>query len=386
MTAFQLRIRELQGSTGWSLNDMPLGDAEVRAIVAAMHSSPPLLSFAAYGCALAGWPVLMAALPSVTLHTLALQRAAMGLPGIQALAGALGFNSSLVALNVAQNYFGSAGAHALAAALCVNSTLTDLDVTRNVIGDRGAKDFALSLHVNRSLRRLNLSCNGIGPPGALWLAYAMPRTNTLQSLDLAGNRLAPQSVAAMELHTQGNTTLMYLCGMVGGSAVLRKLTSVNRRAFRLAGTQGAAGVPQPAGANPQGLAAAAAAMAVPVTAPITTLTVPAANPTAAPPAVLVAHPPGWIAWSLAAASLVLASFSAPGPTNPSTTHVETERPDQPECAICVEPLFVANRHAAIFPCGHGFHEDCLGTFRLAGGASCPKCRGSIAASVRMFLS
>ncbi|CAF4209953.1 unnamed protein product, partial [Rotaria sordida] len=96
-----------------------------------------------------------------TLITLNLATNDIGNKGVQSLANALQYNTTLRALNLEVNKIGPEGAQYLANALEKNQTLTNLILICNDIGPNG------------TLRMLNLRWNDIGPNGAKWLADAL---------------------------------------------------------------------------------------------------------------------------------------------------------------------------------------------------------------------
>ncbi|KAK3278367.1 hypothetical protein CYMTET_13690 [Cymbomonas tetramitiformis] len=127
--------------------------------------------------------------------------------GIEALADALAFNTSLNTLDLCGNNIGPEGAKALAVALTpnaegvFNTSLNTLNLRRNNIGPEGAKALAVALTpnvegvFNTSLNTLTLYNNGIEDEGAKALAVALTPNaagvfnTSLNTLDVCSNAI-----------------------------------------------------------------------------------------------------------------------------------------------------------------------------------------------------
>nr|NGX38671.1 hypothetical protein [Chlamydiota bacterium] len=103
-------------------------------------------------------------------------------------------------LDLRHNSVGEKGTEALAKALGVNSTLQTLKLYRNSVGDKGAKALAKALESDHSLQTLNLEGNSVGDKGAEALAKALEINSTLQSLDLRHNSVGEKGAKALSAH------------------------------------------------------------------------------------------------------------------------------------------------------------------------------------------
>jgi Ran GTPase-activating protein (RanGAP) involved in mRNA processing and transport len=137
----------------------------------------------------------------------------------QALKESLAANSSLLSLNLSENYINTQGAQALAEALMINSTLTHLDLYKSEqIGQLGVSALFTTLEKNSTLTSVNLS-EAASDVGLLQATTELMRVNTsLTSISLPARseRLLclgdePGSQELLEA-LRGNSSIMYFLG------------------------------------------------------------------------------------------------------------------------------------------------------------------------------
>ena len=93
--------------------------------------------------------------------------------GCAALAESLGFNTTLLDLDIRVNEAGAEGAEALAESLKTNCSLKSLDIRSNKIGPKGCAALADSLALNGCLTSLSIQDNDIGVEGCTALAKGL---------------------------------------------------------------------------------------------------------------------------------------------------------------------------------------------------------------------
>ena len=189
------------------------------------------------------------------------------------MAAFLATDSSLRAIGLHYNGFGSQGAAALAAALRTNQTLQELALYSNNIGPDGAVVLATALAVNRGVASVDMGGNAISDAGAMALARALRQNTTITDLHLDFNQIGEDGANALasalselrcgsgDLCVSGegvgasnatvNTTLttLWLHGNMVGSAAQRSIDAALARNLKL--------VPQRLAAAYQRLALAA---------------------------------------------------------------------------------------------------------------------------------
>ena len=106
--------------------------------------------------------------------------------GVKELAKALKENRTLKRLNLARNGINVEGVQAIAVFLKSTTTLVNLDLRENFLCNVGVKVLAEALKENRTLKRLNLADNGIGVEGVQALRRALKTNKTLEHLELGG--------------------------------------------------------------------------------------------------------------------------------------------------------------------------------------------------------
>ncbi|KAK1792258.1 hypothetical protein P4O66_012214 [Electrophorus voltai] len=113
----------------------------------------------------------------------------LGPQGAVALAVPLVTNTSIVKLNLRDNWMEGVGGAAMADMLKENCYITELDLSENRIGELGAKALASMLLENTTLASLNLSQNCLDKHATRHLATALSSNQHLQHLDMSHNRL-----------------------------------------------------------------------------------------------------------------------------------------------------------------------------------------------------
>ncbi|KAL4636089.1 leucine-rich repeat-containing protein 74B-like [Arapaima gigas] len=112
----------------------------------------------------------------------------LGPQGTKALAVPLVTNTSILKLNLRDNWMEGTGGVAMAEMLRENCYITDIDLSENQLGELGADAVSSALVENAVLVSLRLSANNIGDGVARGLAKALARNQKLQVLDLSFNR------------------------------------------------------------------------------------------------------------------------------------------------------------------------------------------------------
>ncbi|XP_018596019.1 leucine-rich repeat-containing protein 74B [Scleropages formosus] len=113
----------------------------------------------------------------------------LGPQGTRALAVPLVTNTSILKLNLRDNWMEGTGGVAMAEMLRENCYITDIDLSENQLGDAGADAISNMLLENTVLVCLSLSANNIGDSASKSLAKALTSNQKLQVLDLSLNRL-----------------------------------------------------------------------------------------------------------------------------------------------------------------------------------------------------
>jgi hypothetical protein len=145
-------------------------------------------------------------------HTLTyLSSNCISVGGAFAIAVALGRNSALTCVNFENNNLGADGAHALAS----------IDMAANGIGVDGVRAIAAALQENTSLTAIDLA-----DEGACAVAEALERNTTLTSIGLWINNIGNAGVAAFQIALASNLTLRELSGVSGVDDILARYKSV----------------------------------------------------------------------------------------------------------------------------------------------------------------
>ncbi|XP_028851138.1 leucine-rich repeat-containing protein 74B isoform X2 [Denticeps clupeoides] len=113
----------------------------------------------------------------------------LGTQGTKALAVPLVTNTTILKLNLKDNWLEGLGGVAVAEMLKENCYITDIDLSENRLGESGAKALSSMLLENTTLLTLRLSGNKLTDKAAKHLALAVSRNQKLESLDLGYNKL-----------------------------------------------------------------------------------------------------------------------------------------------------------------------------------------------------
>ncbi|KAF7239917.1 Leucine-rich repeat-containing protein 74B [Varanus komodoensis] len=165
---------------------------------------------------------------------LTLMHHGLGPKGARALALSLTSNTSIVKLNLSDNWLngdgaaaiadtlkendvdlsenrvGVKGAKALSAMLRENTTLISLDLSGNELSDHAARDLADALLTNNKMEFLNLSHNMLGEPSGEVLGAAVAENVGLKELNLSWNCFRGQGAVAVAKGLGANIFLRVL--------------------------------------------------------------------------------------------------------------------------------------------------------------------------------
>jgi len=106
----------------------------------------------------------------------------------------------LQVLGLEGNKLGDLAVHTLMRTLGYNETLLDLNLARNLLGDLAAKALASYLKDSKNIQKLDLHWNNIRGPGGCDLFRALARNSSLRILDISWNALGnPQVCGAGDM-------------------------------------------------------------------------------------------------------------------------------------------------------------------------------------------
>ncbi|XP_068750349.1 leucine-rich repeat-containing protein 74B-like [Montipora capricornis] len=162
----------------------------------------------------------------------------LGPMGAKAIAIALVANTSVIKLNLADNWIGAEGAGYVAEMLRENCYISDLDLSENKLGVQGAesvKDILLhnsnitaftvngnnfddkatqilteAIQRNNRVKYLSMNHNQLGEKGGQFLAPAIAGNDSIEHLDLSWNHLRNKGACALALSLKENITLKIL--------------------------------------------------------------------------------------------------------------------------------------------------------------------------------
>ncbi|XP_072103682.1 uncharacterized protein lrrc74b [Mobula birostris] len=134
-------------------------------------------------------------LQNMNSSELSLMHYGLGPKGAKAISVSLITNTTVVKLNLKDNWLEAAGAKAIAEMLKENCYIADIDLSDNQLGTEGAKAISTMLMENTVLIRIVLSGNCFDDNAAQYLAEAISSPLKLQILNLSHNRIN---------NTQGN--------------------------------------------------------------------------------------------------------------------------------------------------------------------------------------
>ncbi|KAL3975425.1 threonine 3-dehydrogenase [Sarotherodon galilaeus] len=127
--------------------------------------------------------------------------------GAKAIAGMLKENSTLVSLILSGNHFTDRSTEHLCPALITNTKLQHLDLSYNALGERAGEHLGDALSENTGLRSLNLAWNSIRQKGAVMLANGLGENVFLRILDLSFNGFGKEGASALGQALKENNVL-----------------------------------------------------------------------------------------------------------------------------------------------------------------------------------
>ncbi|XP_076587058.1 uncharacterized protein LOC143320905 isoform X3 [Chaetodon auriga] len=131
----------------------------------------------------------------------------LGDDGARAIAGMLKENSTLMKLNLSGNRFTDRSAEHLSSALMTNTKLQHLDLSHNALRERAGQNLGDSLSENTGLRSLSLAWNCIRGRGAVMLANGLGGNIFLRTVDLSFNGFGKEGAIALGQALKENTVL-----------------------------------------------------------------------------------------------------------------------------------------------------------------------------------
>ncbi|XP_075425135.1 leucine-rich repeat-containing protein 74B isoform X2 [Ascaphus truei] len=111
----------------------------------------------------------------------------LGSQAVKALAISLETNTSIVNLNLSDNWLEGDGAAAIAETLKENCYISEIHLSDNKLGLKGARVLSLMLVENTALRKLNLSGNEFNDQAAQYFSDALTNNQKVESMDLSRN-------------------------------------------------------------------------------------------------------------------------------------------------------------------------------------------------------
>lgn len=131
----------------------------------------------------------------------------VGEQGARALSGMLLKNSTLMSLKLSGNHLDERSARHLAPALVSNQKLQHLDLSHNKFGDAAAEILGPAIAENTGIKSLNLAWNCIRGKGAIAFAKGLEGNIFLRTLDLSYNGLGKEGAVALGEVLKRNNTL-----------------------------------------------------------------------------------------------------------------------------------------------------------------------------------
>lgn len=123
----------------------------------------------------------------------------------EVLGAAIAENIGLKELKISWNHFHSEGAAALAKGLGANIFLKVLDVSYNGFDNSGAAALGEALKTNNVLEELNISNNRISVEGALRFAVGLKENKTLKTLNMIRNPMQSEGCCGVLKALQANS-------------------------------------------------------------------------------------------------------------------------------------------------------------------------------------
>ncbi|CAK8686603.1 unnamed protein product [Clavelina lepadiformis] len=134
----------------------------------------------------------------------------LGTEGARFVCEVLQENTSLKELNVSRNDFKDSDAQYFAEALKQNFRLKELNLSGNAFCEVGGEWLGQAIASNEAIKRLNLSWNHLRRKGALAICAGMKLNITIKSLDLSWNGFADEGAMAMGEALKTNNSLTWL--------------------------------------------------------------------------------------------------------------------------------------------------------------------------------
>lgn len=131
----------------------------------------------------------------------------VGEHGARALSGMLLENTTLVSLKLSGNHLDERAARHLSPALVSNQKLQHLDLSHNRFGDVAGEILGAAIADNTGMKSLNLAWNCIRGNGAIAFAKGLEGNIFLRTLDLSYNGLGKEGAKALEEVLKHNNTL-----------------------------------------------------------------------------------------------------------------------------------------------------------------------------------
>ncbi|KAM6965390.1 uncharacterized protein lrrc74b [Aplochiton taeniatus] len=131
----------------------------------------------------------------------------LGEQGAKAMGSMLQENCTLVSLSLARNQFNDRAAQHLAQALTVNTKLQCLELSHNAMGEEAGEILGDMLAENTGLRSLSLAWNCIRGKGAVALAKGLGANIFVRTLDLSYNGMGREGAIALGQALKDNNTI-----------------------------------------------------------------------------------------------------------------------------------------------------------------------------------
>ncbi|XP_063313135.1 leucine-rich repeat-containing protein 74B isoform X1 [Pelobates fuscus] len=134
----------------------------------------------------------------------------LGLKAVKALALSLMTNTSIVSLDLSDNWLEGDGAAAIADMLKENCYISEIYLSDNRLGLKGAIALSHMLVENTTLRKINLSGNEFDDQTAPYLSGALINNQKLESVDLSHNLFGDRSGEILGTAIAENTGMLEL--------------------------------------------------------------------------------------------------------------------------------------------------------------------------------
>ncbi|XP_053313201.1 leucine-rich repeat-containing protein 74B-like [Spea bombifrons] len=134
----------------------------------------------------------------------------LGLQAVKALALSLVTNTSIVRLDLSDNWLEGDGAAAIADMLKENCYISEIYLSGNKLGLKGAKALSLMLVENTTLRKIGLSGNEFNDQAAPYISDAFMNNQKLESVDLSHNMFGDGSGEILGTAISENTGILEL--------------------------------------------------------------------------------------------------------------------------------------------------------------------------------